>query len=1126
MEESINYKLLGDFIEKFHREVSFINAGFEEQIAIDDTFQSAYKCLSDFIQMNNQGLDLIITPLSTSLLGSCSKGIMIPDVPIGIIVTSQDDKNREKRQQILLQNILCYIGIVNSLEDVSLSGIIKTLTNSNLNRLYGIIRCEGEMTYLMGLDGETQQPFNWKDEDNTKAFDEIDALYNNSHKLLPYHKKKRGNLSFTITPQHYNNIKESIKADCDLIKIGKDKKRLALLSHRILCKKTNFYSSYYFFNPPFIKDDEGAYLNYGNIVITVNEKIDAVWEKILCFFSLQLLSSYRVHFQKKIESDLLLSNQKTAKVAIMSRNMSHNLGSHVMFYIKQRLESVGSIFNEGTLEDLIRYRTIDELKEKVDELKKQWNDQHYETEMPFLVGLGRFINYLQERQDFIATVATNYIPYSTIINFKDAIYDELKPDLRAERHRGDESMKGRYPDNLLLQYIAKSEGFESSAEIELLFHKFDGTGTPQNVPENLRTFNIALPGGNLGRQAFFSIMENIIRNTAKHDKNKAIGGRLKFQFKRLEEAYTIDNILGHSLRRGERKNEKCDNTCYVLNQNKYFYLGITVLLDGKVSDTTIEKIRKGLQQEYITEDGQMDENCKGLKEIRISAAWMRGEELDNEISKEEPPAVAIRDDGGHLQYVICLPKPKRVAFLTGTNGKLDEEGCREFVLPSKDDKRRQKEIADFEMVVCSEEQRKELVFVGSRILVVGDVNNYVRKYKENGLGEIYKEWLQQEYTNHINNVKLSILDGKVSESIKVELPTDIEILRGTADDTLPSKYNNNIVFNTHYPGQALSKNKELFAQAHFVESVSGANSTDRLIRHDNRDMAWYCNQMSAGLTDVAIFDERLYKHIVPQEGLGLDHIKKTTEDYLRDNPSATKDDFVFDMASELGLSDDDMCLIGDGLSEDLSLDNCVEYLKPFIRRDYSKTWQFREKKIWAFDIQINNDGGIEIIGYNAPPTDGAIGLYNPYKYFETTIGYIKDDNNHFFVDLEPSNDIFLKRFDFISIHQGLLDKVYGQLDIHDDYQKEEVTKAIFDCFSKSSGKAILIDQEGSIQKTEMEVAKCKYFLPKFIIHSGRSKPNHKDMPQHLPFLQFSAIDHAVRDCKSTLTELFYSAHYE
>ncbi len=52
------------------------------------------------------------------------------------------------------------------------------------------------------------------------------------------------------------------------------------------------------------------------------------------------------------------------------------------------------------------------------------------------------------------------------------------------------------------------------------------------------------------------------------------------------------------------------------------------------------------------------------------------------------------------------------------------------------------------------------------------------------------------------------------------------------------------------------------------------------------------------------------------------------------------------------------------------------------------------------------------------------------------------------------------------------------------------------------------------------------FLPQMIIHSGRSKPNSTDMPQELPFVQFAAIDHAVRDCKYTLSELLYSAHYE
>ena len=210
----------------------------------------------------------------------------------------------------------------------------------------------------------------------------------------------------------------------------------------------------------------------------------------------------------------------------------------------------------------------------------------------------------------------------------------------------------------------------------------------------------------------------------------------------------------------------------------------------------------------------------------------------------------------------------------------------------------------------------------------------------------------------------------------------------------------------------------------------------------------------------------------------------------------------------------------------------------FLLPDYSKTWQFREKGIWGFDIQINKEeNGIEIVGYNAPPTELAIGVFHPYEYHRTVIGrIIRNKKNQVKVVLEPSSECFEGKYDFISVHQGLLDKIYGSMNIRDDYQKEEVTKAIFDCFSKSSGKEIVIEQERRSQKANSEDAgsqeadsegtKCKYFLPKFIIHSGRSKPNIKDMPQHLPFLQFSAIDHAVRDCKSTLINLLYSAHYE
>ena len=862
--------------------------------------------------------------------------------------------------------------------------------------------------------------------------------------------------------------------------------------------------------------------------------------------------------------DLVRKNQyeaiKAAKAAIMSRNLSHNLGSHVMFYIKQKLESVHKILQTGALENLIRCQSLDELKVVVDGSG---------DELPFLVGLGRFLNYLQERQDFIATVATDHIPYSTIINFKDAIYDELKPEKRFLRHEGPES-KGKKPANLLLDYIAYSEGFTSSDKIEILFAKdrkdetevieyFDGSGKPEDVPNNLREFNIAIPGGNMGRQAFFSIMENIIRNTAKHDGTFAENGTLQFLLEKLT-GENICKVCGYSWRQGESEknnNDTCDlSECFKQSQNSLEYLGITVKLNRNVSDN-LDGIIKGLHQKYLT-NGLMDEECKGLKEIRISAAWMRGYKLDDEIPDKEPPAVTIRiTDKGHLQYIICLPKPKRVAFIhptekiSGTFNKrnrtdLDKYGCQVFDFWNFDfDK---KQIADFDLIVCSKNDYNSIQkHVGSRILIK-EIAPLIKEYdeakdansKELFRDNLYLQWLEQSFPEE-TNIKLSICDKKAEDgNITTSESVSKNIIHCSSSSTTDEQYyNDRILFSTHYPGQAevIKKDKDcgLFPNARFVEAISGGDSTDRLIRHDKRDAEWYCRHKAAGLTQVAIFDERIYSMVMPNDNLG---IKKAVKKFLQDNPNSTAKQFVYNIKFNNGdkLNDTQKRKVYDSLTnQDINENNCIKSLS-FLAPDYTKVWQYREKGIWIFDIHVSdfshedkNQKHIEIIGYNAPPTRSRIGRYSE-DFKETTIANIKwvEDEVKVVRSLDDDNlnenFEFKNKFDFISIHQGLLDKIYGALGIEkQEFEKKNmVTQALFDAFSH---KKTIIENGCEYVNEAKDSNGDESFLPQFIIHSGRSKPNKEDMPQHLPFVQFSAIDHAVRDCKHTLTELLYSAHY-
>lgn len=811
--------------------------------------------------------------------------------------------------------------------------------------------------------------------------------------------------------------------------------------------------------------------------------------------------------------DLMEKNQheaiKSAKAAIMSRNMSHNLGSHVMFYIKQRLQSVQKIVDTGALKYLVNANSLEELKKCI---------SIGESEMPFLVGLGRFINYLQERQDYIATIATDYIPYKSAINFKDAIYDELKPELRFQRHytkeTKDTSMEGKQAANLLLDYIACSEGFKKSDQIELFFEDFDGTGSPSDVPHKLRQFNIALPGGNLGRQAFFSIMENIIRNTAKHDgTNLPIGNKLRFRF----------DLLGVSdfFKLYAWTNEKVYSTevdsiikTYKNHSNDFYYLGITVDIDKEVETDTLNKIKTGLCKEYLDDDVRMNEDCKGIKEIRISAAWMRGYGIDTDIPNSEPPAVAISNNNNRLQYIICLPKPKKIAIFGNKSTQLDENGI-QFFKPEGINNENYGLLADFEMIVCSKDDADKLISsVGSRILIVDDVENDDDIKSTVKADNIYMRWLHEKFGHDLP--KLIINDDKSynykhfkesdTKHVDIDLVNDGLVKCDSADSK-----SNQIVYSKHYEGQ--EEISKYYKEAPFLEGVSGGNSTDRLIRQEHWTKEWYVKQMTAGLTKIAIFDERIHSSFVKQgkntsfadwnvEKLrtwltNIGEGKEINSGVIQDNLNKEFKGLV--NYKDIGEEDDDLNFT---VKTDIeTLNKVINKLHLFVSDvDYSSATLFAQKGITTFDIVSKNET-IIIKGYSKKHN----------KDVDVAEIRLNKDSK---VECIIREAEFLKKFHFVVIHQGILDKIYETLGIKsmdENYsieKKKEVTSELFDKFS-------LVGERTT-----------DGFLPQFIIHSGRSRPTAKDMPQKQPFIQFAALDHAIRDCKYTLTELLYSAHYE
>lgn len=642
--------------------------------------------------------------------------------------------------------------------------------------------------------------------------------------------------------------------------------------------------------------DEGRSLSN---IIAVTNNYDALMRNIIpqrpsfLNFLFLIKARYLYDLEKKQRDSAI----NAAKAAIMSRNMSHNLGSHVMYYIKQKLHSVQKILDEGVLSnlsefDLSNVSSIAELIAILDKLQESGSNK--DLEMPFLVGLGRFINYLQERQDYIATVATDYIPANSTISFKDFIYDELKPDLRYDRHKkaGSSSSETRrqQPKNLLMDYIAYSEKYEGSDSIRIRFGAFDGTNPKfafengvelkgvydESSPEfksfrNLRDFNVALPGGVIGRQALFSIMENVIRNAAKHSERRSDGLlAIDFDILGYDDEDLFSGLRCIDVTSGNNQELAVDvlERRYKASANKYFMLGITNNMPN--TPDSVDKLVRGLAIPYIKEDSTMEDSGKGLKEIRISASWMRGYQHDLNIPPSEPPAVSIRalpyydeaegktvEDRLMIQYVICLPKPRFVVIVVPPemydrecNEVLKKIGC-ELVI---DEDSASRPLYDYDLVIfCSKnvDLDRLIPFLSARYVsyddeVVSHLEKLIDAIRCNEdiavlsdyINDFYRLWYTHSSCTSSYETRLpalTILDDKAliakmdDEKIKKMVNSSPLVLTSTSDSAI--EYHDSVVYSTHYQSMChvdAVEIREKLKNAAFIEGITGNNSTDLL----------------------------------------------------------------------------------------------------------------------------------------------------------------------------------------------------------------------------------------------------------------------------------------------------------
>ena len=791
-----------------------------------------------------------------------------------------------------------------------------------------------------------------------------------------------------------------------------------------------------------------------------------------------------------------------AAVSVMSRNISHNLGSHILSYLKNDLSSTAQMLEKDVLSNVIeKGKGRDAGKFMVNgnifqggfaaggEIKP---DQVFAS---YLFSLGSLLSYFQERQDYVGVIASGWYLYYGAVNLKNDIIDYFKNGKRISERW--------FPDsrNLILDYIAFSEGY-SRRNIEINLRYLNGSGDFNS--DRLAGLEVSLPAGIAGRQAIFTILENLIRNTAKHGNPIKERGKI---------------VIDINIRESE-------------NYIDYYQLDIREN-GGNINPSKLETIRKELKERLIRTDGTLVDRHKGIKEMQIAAAWLRGIKPYELIEKNHKPQILqVGEEKGNLIYTLYLRKVRPVLlvvedrskykYVTESNQwKPEYENLSDWEMKSITELKRREQKLSYKFVIAdaslTDEQLTNLKEQSPVRFMKLDLSDFLSKAHlvRKGFLEyrLYRKWINFKAPNEQYQFNLaSIGSAKPSDASIGIFVSSIEKqnrLNEEADKVIIEDQDGrraieaDIIYSRHFDTpleyQRFNKNHvEALPDITFIEGVTQNNSTYRLVAQTEIDDLWCQRMRESALTKVLIIDERIWTNItqIGNEYGALDiEISKAFEVLSK----------VQDFTVPNTETDHALNLIRENLDQ-ISRDQ-LDYYKLFDRyrnaRKYSKIVRHyeprkltKEEKVkLAFKYDVHAKRGIDIFTLEAVPDRLIFHNLNNEE-----VAYLDQSGKIFLAD---GKNAIPEQYHFISIHQGTLEKMQ---------------RFILECQAGIKAKENNLEEAFSALRGKFH-AQFRY-----LIHSGRSKtPN---LPKGTAFLQLSSLDSALADCKYTLTDLLYSTILE
>lgn len=319
---------------------------------------------------------------------------------------------------------------------------------------------------------------------------------------------------------------------------------------------------------------------------------------------------------------------RSAVATILLRNMAHNLGSHIL----ARLAGF-SILQEylppnQEMSGLVDFLTPGQLTSPE---FVQWRELQAQLAKEKSVGMTTFLSYLRTRIDYLADIATSSPVASVALWLKSEV------------------LEGFRQQEIVRHFISGVQ----KKEIRLTFENHIATDSTTDVL-------IQSPNGSLGCHAFYLLLENIIRNTAKHQ------SREFRQIQTLEVKVSVENAV---------------------KNNRYYCLRIADNIRRAYALPAHQTLVANLNEQFI-EPELFDENDKirqlgwGMLEMKIAAAYLRkipGDRVDRVeglplLKAVEIPAPQLEgtEPAFFLGFEIYVKKPRKI-LLIDPDGHLSAE---------------------------------------------------------------------------------------------------------------------------------------------------------------------------------------------------------------------------------------------------------------------------------------------------------------------------------------------------------------------------------------------------------------------------------------------------------------------